>query len=294
MQTVDFFTPIVDDPYDFGRVAAANALSDIFAMGGEPILAVNIVCFPTEKLGTSTLTRILQGGSDIVQAAGAMLGGGHSIADDELKYGLAVTGTVHPERFWRNGGAQPGDQLFLTKPLGTGILATLLKREQLDENHLERLVSTMTTLNAGAARAGRSLCGRGANAVDPIHAVTDITGFGLLGHGLEMARASGVHLHLNAAAIPVLDGALAAAVEGTCTGGGRKNRAHVGELAQIGQDIAPGLDVLLADPQTSGGLLMAVAASAADDLRSALQEAETLAVACIGEATDGPPGLTVS
>jgi len=294
VQTVDFFTPIVDDPYDFGRVAAANALSDVFAMGGEPIVAVNIVCFPTDTLDTTTLTRILQGGCDTVHEAGALLGGGHTIADKELKYGLAVTGTVHPDRFWRNGGARPGDQLFLTKPLGTGILATLLKKGQLDAEGVDLLVSTMATLNAAAARVARSLRAAGSGSEDPVHAVTDITGFGLLGHALEMAKASGVQLQFDATAIPVLNGALPAAVDGVCTGGGRKNREHVGAQAQISSDISPALEVVLADPQTSGGLLLAVDPSAADDLQAALQDAGTPAAARIGEAIEGPPGLTVS
>lgn len=248
VQTVDFFAPIVDDPYRFGRIAAANALSDVYAMGGEPLTAMNIVAFPERALPLSVLTEILRGGQDAVHEAGARIVGGHTVTDDEVKYGLAVTGRVHPERILSNANARPGDVLVLTKPLGTGILATAGKAGALAEAHAEALYRSLSTLNASAARAAVAAEARCA---------TDITGFGLLGHALHIARASGVRLALTADAIPVLPGAREALAAGYTTGGARRNADWVAadvDWADVGDEIR----ALVTDPQTSGGLLIAL------------------------------------
>jgi selenide, water dikinase len=250
VQTVDFFTPIVDDPYDFGRIAAANALSDVYAMGGEPLSALNMVAFPLERLGADVLGEILRGGSDVVRAAGALVVGGHSIDDPEPKYGLAVTGTVHPDEVLTNAGGRPGDALVLTKPLGVGAISTALKRGS-GRDVLAAAVETMTTLNAAAARAARAA---GASAV------TDVTGFGLLGHLRELAEASGVAAEVHAAAVPALDGVEALLRDGDAvSGGARRNRAHAETFTRFAPDVAEWHRRLLCDPVTSGGLLVAVA-----------------------------------
>ena len=248
VQTVDFFAPIVDDPYRFGRVAAANALSDVYAMGGTPLTAMNVVAFPEGTLPLAVLTEILRGGQDAVHEAGARLVGGHTVTDPELKYGLAVTGTVHPDRILSNAGARPGDHLVLTKPIGTGILATAGKRGMLAEAHAETLYASMASLNAGAAAAAVALGARCA---------TDVTGFGLLGHARHIARASAVRLVLEVDAIPVLPGAREALVAGCVTGGAARNEAWVTDDVDWA-DVGPETRALLTDPQTSGGLLVAL------------------------------------
>ncbi|MBI3567440.1 MAG: selenide, water dikinase SelD [Gemmatimonadetes bacterium] len=248
VQTVDFFAPIVDDPYDFGRVAAANALSDVFAMGGEPITAMNIVGFPVGQLPLEVLTEMLRGGQDAVHEAGASIVGGHTITDEELKYGLSVTGTVHPQRLLTNAMARPGDVLVLTKAIGTGLLATAAKRGLLGHDETRALVRSMTTLNAAASRAAVAV---------GVRCATDVTGFGLLGHASHVARASGVTLCIEAAAVPLLPGARGAIAVRATTGGGQRNADYLEPLVDFGST-SPDDRVLLVDPQTSGGLLVAV------------------------------------
>lgn len=258
VQTVDFFAPIVDDPFSFGQVAAANALSDVFAMGGEPLTAMNIVAFPERTLPLAVLGEILRGGQEKVHEAGAVIVGGHTILDEEVKYGLAVTGRAHPARLLTNAGAVPGDVLFLTKPIGTGILATALKHGLLAAEAERALVAQMATLNADASRAALATGARCA---------TDVTGFGLLGHASHVARASGVTLVLDLAAIPLIPGAREHARLGEKTGGASRNESYVNALTDWGP--AGDLDrALLVDPQTSGGLLVAVPARAAAEYLS--------------------------
>ena len=248
IQTVDFFAPIVDDPYDFGQIAAANALSDVFAMGGEPLTALAIVGFPVGKLPMSVLTDILRGGQDKVREAGAALVGGHSIIDEELKFGLSITGQADPRRLLTNAAAGRGDVLVLTKPLGTGLLATAAKQHRLDEPQRAALYSSMRSLNAGASRAALVL---------GLRCATDVTGFGLLGHASHIARASDVTLRFAASSLPELPGARASWRDGIRTGGAERNESFVAPLADW--STADPADVALAlDPQTSGGLLVAV------------------------------------
>ena len=248
VQTVDFFAPIVDDPYDFGRVAAANALSDVFAMGGEPITAMNIVGFPVGQLPLEVLTDILRGGQDAVHAAGAHIVGGHTITDDELKYGLSVTGTVHPDRILTNSAAVPGDILVLTKAIGTGILATAAKRGTLGANEIRTLIASMSTLNAIASRAAVAL---------GLRCATDVTGFSLLGHASHIARASAVTLQIEIGRVPLLPGTLASIAAGMLTGGAARNASYLEPLVDYGSCTESERAVLV-DPQTSGGLLVAV------------------------------------
>jgi selenide,water dikinase len=248
VQTVDFFAPIVDDPYAFGQVAAANALSDVYAMGGEPLTALNIVGFPSDKLPMQVLAEILRGAEAKVREAGAVVIGGHSVIDDEVKFGLAVTGRVDPRAMLTNSAARAGDRLVLTKPIGTGVLATAAKRGELAPVHERASIETMTTLNRLAGRAARDV---------GVRCATDITGFGLLGHASHIARASGVTLLIRADAVPVLPGARDAVARGVRTGGGDRNRQYVESLVDWG---STGEDerTLLVDPQTSGGLLVSL------------------------------------
>jgi selenide,water dikinase len=263
VQTVDFFTPIVDDPYDFGRIAAANALSDVYAMGATPVCALNIAAFPLETFGPEVLARILAGGADIAGRAGVAIVGGHTIKDDEPKYGLAVTGIVHPREIITNAGARPGDALVLTKPLGTGILASALKKNAIEEAQAAEAVRWMTMLNAGAARA--MLEARA-------HAATDITGFGLLGHAHEMATASDVALRITASQVPRYALALAMLAAGIAPGGTRDNAAEHAAFTTFAPDVTADDRLLLSDAQTSGGLLIAVAPNDLSILRAKLQE----------------------
>jgi selenide,water dikinase len=254
VQTIDFFTPIVDDPYDFGRIAAANALSDVYAMGGTPLIALNIVAFPLERLGVEVLGEILRGGRDVVNAAGAMVAGGHSIDDAEPKYGLAVTGLVHPDEVFTNAGAAPGDVLILTKPLGVGAIATARKRGlSCDEGLLGHAVEVMTALNEAPAIAARDA---GA------HAVTDVTGFGLLGHLHNVCRASGVAAAIDADLVPAIDGVLELLDDGAeraVSGGSRRNRDYAATFTTFADAVPAARVRLLCDATTSGGLLVAVA-----------------------------------
>jgi selenide, water dikinase len=253
VQTVDFFTPIVDDPYLYGQIAAANSLSDVYAMGGRPLTALAIAAFPEVGLDTDTIRRIFRGGVDVLREAGVALLGGHTVRDREIKFGYAVTGAVDPAKMWTNAGAQPGDVLFLTKPIGTGIVGTAIKFGRAPEAVVAQAVASMRTLNKGAAEALADL---------PVHGCTDITGFGLIGHAAEMAVASAVTLELDAAAIPVFDG-IAAMVAVNRSGGLTSNRAHFADRARLASPAAEALGDLLFDPQTSGGLLVAVGADGA-------------------------------
>jgi selenide,water dikinase len=284
--TVDFFTPIVDDAYDFGRIAAANALSDVYAMGGTPLFALNLVGWPRDTLPFELLGDVLRGGQDIVDAAHAFLLGGHSIDDPEPKYGMVAIGEVHPSRVVTNAAARPGDVLVLTKPIGTGILTTALKRDLLDQSGLKHAVESMTTLNAGAAQA---MLAHGA------HAATDITGFGLLGHLHSLLRASGVAADLRSADVPLLKLALELASRGAVSGGTRRNAQSVEAAVTFADTVDPVLRIVLADAQTSGGLLIAVAADRVAALCADLRAAETPAAAVIGTVKDGEPGrITVT
>ncbi len=277
VQTVDFFTPIVDDPYDFGRIAAANALSDIYAMGALPLTALNIAAFPTDDLDPAILGRILAGGAAIAAEAGVAILGGHTIKDAEPKYGMAVTGTVHPDRIVTNAGARPGDLLLLTKPLGTGILTTALKRGRIDEAALAPAVAQMTTLNARAAAA---MVAHGA------HAATDVTGFGLLGHARELALASGVSLIIQAGAVPTYAGVLDLIAAGCIPGGSHDNAAHHAAFTRFEDGVSTEQRLLLSDATTSGGLLIA---AAPDDARAIARDLGPSAV-FIGHVAGGDAG----
>ncbi len=275
VETVDFFTPVVDDPYSFGRIAAANAFSDVWAMGARPLFALNLVGWPVGKLPMEQLGEVLRGGAETARLAGASVLGGHSIDDPEPKYGMAVTGIVHPDRILRNVGARPGDVLLLTKPLGSGIVTTALKREIAPAALVDRAVEVMSALNRAA---GEALAASGA-----VHALTDVTGFGLLGHAWEMARGSGVALRLRAAAVPVLDGVHDLAARDVVPGGSKANLRWVTPNLLVADGLAPTWPIVLADAQTNGGLLAAVDPVRAEAVLTALREAGVGAVA-IGEA----------
>jgi len=259
--TVDFFPPLVDDPYDFGAIAATNALNDVFAMGGAPLLALSVAAFP-EELPTEIVAAVFAGADDQVRAAGAFLAGGHTIRDAEPKYGLAVVGTVHPDGLWPKAGAQDGDALLLTKPLGTGIVLQAVRDGSAPEGALEAAVAAMRTLNAAAADALRPL---------RPNAVTDVTGFGLLGHAHELASRSGVRVELEAAALPALPSALELAAKGVRTGGDRRNREFAGPHVESGADDPA--EALAYDPQTAGGLLVSIPADRAAVAQAALEAA---------------------
>jgi selenide,water dikinase len=265
VQTVDFFPPVVDDPYTFGAIAAANALSDVYAMGGTPIMALAIAAFP-DDLPATILSAILQGGADKVAEAGAVVAGGHTVVDKEPKYGLCVTGTVHPDRILAKGRAAPGDVLLLTKPLGTGAVTTAHKRGVVSAEHLDAAVTSMLRLNRRAAELAAA-CGA--------RTATDITGFGLLGHASEMARNSGVALRFSLAAVPLLPGALHYAENGVLPGGQGRNRTFLLDegLAALGAGAEGPRVELLFDPQTSGGLLVALPPAAAAEFKSRCAEA---------------------
>jgi selenide,water dikinase len=280
VETVDFFTPVVDDPYWFGRIAAANAFSDVWAMGGRPLFALNVVGWPVGKLPMEMLAEVLRGGADAARLAGASILGGHSIDDPEPKYGLAVTGIVHPDRVLRNVGARPGDALLLTKPLGAGIAATAIKREVAAPGLIQRVTEVMAALNRAA---GEVLAASGA-----VHALTDVTGFGLLGHGWEMASGSRVALRIRAADVPVLEGIHELAAQGVVPGGSKANLAWVTPNLRVAEGLAPTWPIVLADAQTNGGLLAAVDPARADELVRALREAG-VAAAAIGDVVAGEP-----
>ncbi len=269
IQTVDFFTPIVNDPRDFGRVAAANALSDVYAMGGRPLTAMNLVCFPRTRLPMSVLQELLLGGMEIIHQAEAILVGGHSVDDPEMKYGLSVTGVVHPDRLVTNAGARPGDRLFLTKPLGTGILATAIKGRMLSAEAEQEAVRWMTTLNRNGSEAMQEA---------GVHACTDVTGFGLMGHALEMARASRVEIHLWARRVPILPSALEMARMGMIPAGTFANRQYCERFVVVEESPDPLLIDCMADAQTSGGLLIAVPEASVQALLKGMETRGTFCV----------------
>ena len=282
IQTVDFFTPIVDDPYQFGQVAAANALSDVYAMGGKPLLAMNLVGFPIKEMDRSILQDILRGGLDKIKEAGALLVGGHSIEDSELKYGLSITGVVHPSRVILNSGAQVGDRLLLTKPLGTGILSTALKGGAAAKGTEAMITTVMATLNREAAQLMQT--------IGP-HACTDITGFGLVGHLYEMALASGVAIRIDSRAVPVLPETLHFASMGIIPEGAHKNKAFYGQYMKSSLEEMDPLEMVLLDPQTSGGLLIAASADGVNSIADRLGKRNyPLDFGIIGEVIAGPPG----
>jgi selenide,water dikinase len=274
VETVDFFTPVVDDPFVFGRIAAANAFSDIWAMGARPLFALNLVGFPVGKLPMEVLGEILRGGADAAAEAGAPILGGHSIDDPEPKYGLAVTGLVHPEKVLRNVGARPGDQLLLTKPLGSGIVTTAIKRGVAEAGLVDRAVRVMAALNR---RAGEALAASGA-----VHALTDITGFGLLGHAWEMAEGSAVAFRLRLASVPILEGVLALAAQDVVPGGTKANLAWVEPHVRFEAGVDGPARLALADAQTNGGLLAAIAPDRLEAVLEALRQSDVQA-AVIGE-----------
>lgn len=274
VQTLDFFTPVVDDPRTFGRAAAANALSDVYAMGGKPITALNIVCFPTKKLGVSVLRAVLQGGLDILKEAGVALVGGHSVEDNEPKYGLSVTGIIHPDRVMKNSALQPGDRIVLTKAIGTGLVATAIKGGLAAQESIDAMVKSMCKLNRAASEAAIDL---------HVEACTDVTGFGLAGHLVEMARASTCHVRLTSATVPILPGAVDAASMGLVPGGTHANREYFGAWTTIDSQVSPVRVDLMFDPQTSGGLLLGIPAARADELLNALRERGLESAAEIGE-----------
>lgn len=277
IQTVDFFTPVVNDPYTFGQIAAANALSDVYAMGGRPLTALNIVCYPSKTVPKEVLQAILAGGLDKIHEAGALLVGGHSVDDTELKYGLSVTGVVHPERVLTNGGAKLSDQLFLTKPLGTGVIATAIKGRLASPEAEAAAIQVMTALNRLPANCLES---------QAIHAVTDITGFGLLGHALEMATASKVEITFYAHRVPLLAAAREYAAMGLVPAGSFANRNFCAKNLQVAPDIDPVLVDLMSDAQTNGGLLLAVSPDQVPPFLDCL-ERNGISFSLIGEVT-GP------
>ena len=284
--TVDFFTPIVDDAYDFGRIAATNAFSDIYAMGATPLFALNLVGWPRDGLPFDLLGEVLRGGVDVTRAAGAFLLGGHSVDDPEPKYGMAVIGEVHPDRIVTNAGARAGDALVLTKPIGTGALTTALKRDLLSETDIAPAVASMTTLNGAAARAMSEV---GA------HAATDVTGFGLLGHLRTLLEASVAAAEVRGAAVPLLARAREAVERGAVPAGTQRNADHVADMVTFAPAVDATTRLLLADAQTSGGLLIAVAPERADALIVALRREGTPAAALIGRVVAGTPGrITVT
>lgn len=273
IQTLDFFTPIVDDPYTFGQIAATNSLSDVYAMGGDPTLAMNIVCFP-DCLSPDVLTEILKGGHDKVLEAGALLIGGHTVSDDEPKYGLSVSGFVHPDKVLSNSNAKVGDVLIITKPLGLGIINTAIKGEIVDEKSYNEAVKVMTTLN----KFGKEAMDRSGG----VNSVTDITGFGLLGHSLEMAKGSNVTIKIDSNSIPIIEGAIEYAKMGLVPAGSYSNRKYVGDRVKFKNEIPKHLEDILYDPQTSGGLLISIKREKVEILMKELETSPTK-YAIIGE-----------
>ena len=282
VQTVDFFTPTVDDPYTFGQIAAANALNDVYAMGGKPVTAMNIVCFPIKTMDKSVLREVLRGGLDKMREAGVLLMGGHSVEDNEIKYGLSVTGTIHPDHILFNRGAKPGDQVILTKPLGTGIISTALKADAVSDVLLQKAIACMTQLNKKASELMLT--------AGDIHSCTDITGFGFLGHACETIEDSAVGLRIFSKAIPILEGVRDLAETGLIPGGLYRNRNF--RIAQI--EKAPScpdwiFDVCF-DPQTAGGLFFSLPTAKAQALVETMRQAGIADAAIVGDVTSGHPG----
>jgi selenide,water dikinase len=274
VQTVDFFTPIVDDPYDFGRIAVANALSDVYAMGGRPLTALNVVCFPRDKMGLSVLRDVLKGGLDMMHEAGVILLGGHTVDDPELKYGLSVTGTIHPDKVVHSNTARPGDRLILTKPLGTGIISTAIKGGAAGKEAIARIVKSMTALNRAASELMLEV---------GVSACKDITGFGLLGHACEMIEGTQVGMMIDSSAVPIFPEAKEYALAGMVPGGLNRNRDYREKMVAMNAKVPPYLQDLLYDPQTSGGLLIAVPKAKAPRLLKKLHERGVTEAVIIGE-----------
>jgi selenide,water dikinase len=285
VQTVDFFTPIVDDPYVYGQIAAANALSDVYAMGGKPLTALAIAGFPQSTLDLDTIRAIFQGGFDKLREAGVALLGGHTVQDQEIKFGYAITGAIDPARVLSNAGAKPGDVLFLTKALGTGVVGTAIKFDRVPAAVADEAVHSMRTLNRAAAEVLRAL------PADAAHACTDVTGFGLIGHSAEMATASGVTIVIDAARVPLFGGVIAL-VGANRSGGLSSNREHFEAGTQADPGVNPDVLSLLFDPQTSGGLLIAAASEAADGVAAAMKQGGVRA-SRIGEARAPLQGIRV-
>ena len=283
VQTVDFFTPMVDDPFTYGQIAAANALSDVYAMGGAPLTALAIVCFPQDG-DLEVLGQILRGGMSKMEEAACTIVGGHSVRDAEIKFGYAVTGLIHPDRVYKNADAKAGDRLVLTKPIGTGVITTALKRGIAPEEWLEGATLSMTTLNKVASAVITQHPG--------VRAMTDVTGFGLMGHGREMALASGVTLEIETENVPRLEGALEAIALDAVPAGLLANQDYAGCIVSEQGAIRDNLRTLMYDPQTSGGLLVSVERSHADSLVQALNEVEVPA-RLVGQVTEGKPGIVL-
>lgn len=298
VQTLDFITPIVEDAFTFGRIAAANSLSDVYAMGGRPVTALNICCFPPKALPKAELARILEGGHDAIREAGAALAGGHTIKDPELKYGLSVTGLVHPRRILTNAGARAGDRLILTKPLGTATLFAGRGKGELTDDDVAPAVAGMMRLNKRAAEildafVEMDAADRNGPATRGVHALTDVTGYGLAGHALEMARGAQLVLHLDAAALPAYPHALAMIERDQLCGGSRANRRAVEPILARGAGVSEAQLWLACDAQTSGGLLIAVAAAEAAALLAALHAGGVAEAVLIGRVEAGAPGTLV-
>ncbi len=284
VQTVDFFTPIVDDPYTYGQIAAANALSDVYAMGGRPVTALAIAAFPQDGLHTDDIAQIFLGGFDKLREAGVALLGGHTVQDPEIKFGYAVTGAVDPKRILTNTNAKPGDRLILTKPLGTGIVGTAIKFGRAPEDLIERAVTQMTMLNRKAAEVFAN--------VDAVHACTDITGFGLAGHASEMAIGSKATIVIDSKALPIIPGVLEMAAQNR-SGGMATNKEHFAPGIEFGREVSDGLRDLIFDPQTSGGLLVSVAAESAGEVLDKLARSGIQASLIGTVATQSGPNLRI-
>jgi selenide,water dikinase len=284
IQTVDFFTPVVDDPYSFGQIAAANAMSDIYAMGGEPLTAMNIICFPVKTMDISVLQEVLRGGLDKIKEAEALLVGGHSVEDNEFKYGLSVTGTVHPDRVFTNKGARAGDALVLTKPIGTGIINTAIKGNLADEDMIKGVTAIMSALNRRAKEIFLSF---------GVSACTDVTGFGLLGHACEMIEDQDVGLRVYPERIPLIDKVLDLARMGIVPAGTLRNLNFRRQYLTGSEKVEPAFMDILFDPQTSGGLLIAVKAEKAELLITGLRDGGIKDASIIGEFVKGPKGKIV-
>jgi len=284
IQTLDFFTPVVDDPYTFGQVAVANSLSDVYAMGGKPIVAMNIVCFPVNKMDISILQEILKGGLDKMREAEVLLVGGHSVEDNELKYGLSVTGTIHPEKVLTNKGARVGDKLILTKPLGTGIINTALKAGMADDRSVAQSIECMSTLNKKAAELMTEV---------EVHACTDVTGFGLLGHACEMIEGEDVGMVIHPSVVPLLPGTEDFAAMGLIPGGTIRNRDFRLSMIERAAEISDEKLLILFDAQTSGGLLVSVPGPKVHALLKRLHQEGVKEAAIIGEVLEQPKGKIV-
>jgi len=279
VQTIDFFTPIVDDPYSFGQIAAANAMSDVYAMGGKPLTAMNVVCFPIKTMDISILKKILAGGVDKVHEAEAILVGGHSIEDEELKYGLSVTGTIHPAKVVVNNGARVGDRLILTKPLGTGIISTGLKGKVIAEDTMVKVIKSMATLNRKASELMQEI---------GVHACTDVTGFGLLGHAGEMIEGTDIAMLIHSATVPFFPEAKELAEMGMIPGGLHRNREFRLNMVEIAKEVPDYLADILFDPQTSGGLLISVSEQKAPVLLERMHQEGIEEAVVIGEVVAKP------